>query len=179
MGNHSWILSQLPKNLSHVTEIGSGDGHLLSLIAKKFPSAKITAYDLAPRPTNLPESILWHRGDIFDQPPSTEGGILIANLFLHHFTNDELTELSEWIRHFDILIFNEPLRSKIPLFFGKLAHPFIHPITRHDMRVSIEAGFISEELSPILQLDKHGFEITESAMGRGSLRFKAQKKQNK
>lgn len=175
MGNESWILRQIPKSANRITEIGAGEGQLISKIAKHFLTAEIQAYDLAPEPKNLPKSINWICGDIFEQKPTINGGILIANLFLHHFTNTQLEELSPWLQSFDVLIFNEPLRAKIPLLMGKLAHPLIHPITRHDMRVSIEAGFRPGELSSTLKLNPAQFISKETQTLRGSIRFSSTK----
>ena len=175
MGNNAWILSQISSETKFITEIGSGDGYLLNLISKQFPHAELTAYDLAPRRENLPAKVRWIQGDILHLPPARSGGLLIANLFLHHFTDKQLGKLAQWLHHFDTLIFNEPLRSKLPLLLGKAAYPFIHPITRHDMRVSIEAGFVIDEIPSILHLDSHGFTSQEIATWRGSLRLSSKK----
>ena len=175
MGNDGWFLRNLPENPRRITELGAGDGHLLTLLSKKHPSAEITAYDLAPRPPELPENVAWHQGDAFAQPPVIPGGILIANLFLHHFSDTRLRELAHWFASFDVLLFNEPLRARIPLILGKLAHPFIHPITRHDMRVSIEAGFIPNEIPELLNFKTLGYSYNETVNARGSIRVIAQK----
>jgi hypothetical protein len=55
---------------------------------------------------------------------------------------------------------------------GKLATPFVHPITRHDMRVSIEAGFRHGELPAALGVSHR---VRESVSWRGSLRIFAQR----
>jgi hypothetical protein len=172
MGNERWIAAVIPENTRHITEIGAGDGHLLTRLARKFPQAEITAYDLAPRPSHLPLSVKWIQGDLFAQAPPTHGGTLIANLFLHHFTDPQLRVLGEWMRGFDTLLINEPLRARLPVLLGKIAAPFIHPITRHDMRVSIEAGFRHGELPAALGLDHL---VQESVSWRGSLRIFAQR----
>jgi hypothetical protein len=173
MGNEAWILSNLHPNLTNITEIGAGCGGLLSKIHSILPQANLTAYDLAPRPADLPESIHWIQSDIFENPPIQTKGVLIANLILHHFTDPQLTQLGSWIRNFDTIITNEPLRSPLPALLGKLAYPFIHPITRHDMRVSIEAGFVRGELPTLLDLPSAGFEIRESSTWRGAQRMLA------
>ena len=172
MGNERWIASMIPAGTRHITEIGAGDGHLLSHLACEFPQAEITAYDLAPRPTHLPLSVKWMQGDLFTQAPPAHGGTLIANLFLHHFSDKQLRDLGEWMRGFDTLVINEPLRARLPVMLGKLATPFIHPITRHDMRVSIEAGFRRGELPAALGLDHL---VQECLSWRGSLRIFAQR----
>ena len=173
MGNESWITSVIPKRANHITEIGAGDGQLISKLSEQRPDAEITAYDLAPRPAHLPHSVKWIEGDLFSQEPPSHGGTLIANLFLHHFTDSQLEKLGEWIRNFHTVIINEPLRSRLPMLLGKIAAPFVHPITRHDMRVSIEAGFAPGELAQTLELAKHGYHFREISDWRGAIRVLA------
>lgn len=175
MGNNRWILRNLPEKLTAITEIGAGEGHLLSSISCKYPSTPISAYDIAPRPVSLPTAINWIQADIFTQPPPEKGGVLIANLFLHHFTDKELAKLSAWMSGFDTIITSEPFRAKIPRILGKLATPLIHPITRHDMRVSIEAGFRPGELPSTLSLQNLGYRFRETASQRGFIRLIANK----
>lgn len=176
MGSEPWILSNIPEKPVSITEIGSGDGHLLSRIARMYPGVPITAHDLAPRPAYLAESVEWIRGDILRHPPSNQGGTLIANLFLHHFTDEELAGLAAFVCTFDTIVSNEPARAGFPLLMAEFANPLIHPITRHDMRVSIEAGFRRGELPAALGLCEGGYEISESTDWRGSIRMIARKK---
>jgi hypothetical protein len=173
MGNESWITSVMPKRANHITEIGAGDGQLILKIAQQRPEVEITAYDLAPRPARIPHSVKWIEGDIFLQEPPSHGGTLIANLFLHHFTDTQLETLGGWIRNFQTVIINEPLRSRLPMLLGKIAAPFVHPITRHDMRVSIEAGFAPGELAKTLKLEEQGFKFLEMTDWRGAIRVLA------
>ena len=173
MGNESWITSVIPKRANHITEIGAGDGQLILKILQQRPDAEITAYDLAPRPARLPHSVKWIEGDLFSQEPPSHGGTLIANLFLHHFTDTQLETLGEWTRNFQTVIINEPLRARLPMLLGKLASPFVHPITRHDMRVSIEAGFAPGELAKTLKLEEQGFKFREMTDWRGAIRVLA------
>jgi hypothetical protein len=173
MGNDSWILRNIPADTPHITEIGSGDGNLLSKIHKRLPTIPLTACDLAPRPDDLPNAVEWIRGNLLENPPTSKGGTLIANLILHHFTDEQLHQLAPWFSSFDNIIANEPLRSSFPRLLGKLACPFVHPITRHDMQVSIEAGFVANELPVILNLQKNGFAIRETSTWQGSLRVLA------
>ncbi|MBC7979644.1 MAG: hypothetical protein H7Y36_03670, partial [Armatimonadetes bacterium] len=140
------------------------------------PDIPIAAYDLAPRPKGLPDNIVWIQGDLLTQPPPDKNGILIANLFLHHFEKPELIALAHWLANFQTLIINEPLRARLPLFLGKMLYPFIHPVTRHDMRVSIEAGFIHGELPNLLGLDTNSHSIQEESTFRGSIRIIAKRK---
>ncbi len=171
MGNERWISSEIPAGTGRITEIGAGDGFLLGRLASEHPGAEMVAYDLAPRPRHLAERVKWVEGDLFSQPSTGGGGVLIANLFLHHFTDERLGVLGEWVRGFDRIIINEPLRARLPQMLGKLAYPFIHPITRHDMRVSIEAGFLPGELAVVLGLD--GYVVRETSDWRGAIRVLA------
>lgn len=177
MGNERWIASAIPENTRHITEIGAGEGHLLSHLAGKFPHAEITAYDLAPRPAHLPPSVTWSQGDLFTQAPPAPGGTLIANLFLHHFTSPQLRDLGAWMSGFHTLLINEPLRVRLPVLLGKIASPFVHPITRHDMRVSIEAGFAPGELAETLELKERGFDFRETTDWRGAIRLVGTRKE--
>ncbi|MES2982700.1 MAG: class I SAM-dependent methyltransferase [Verrucomicrobiota bacterium] len=173
MGNEAWIMRNLHPETSSISELGAGDGALLSKIHNKYPDLAIHGYDLAPKPSGLLESIQWHQGDFLESPLAQTGGTLIANLILHHFTDAQLIALGEKFKEFDRIIINEPLRAKIPAFLAKLATPFVHPITRHDMRVSIEAGFIRDEIPSLLALEKHGFHFQETYTWRGSQRVLA------
>lgn len=178
MGNERWLISKLPRAIHSVSEIGAGDGHLLSRIAKKHPSLALKAYDLAPRPVFFPSSLEWIQGDIFSQLGSKNGGLLIANLFLHHFTDQQLAELGSWMKPFDYLLICEPWRALLPRLMAKFASPLIHTITRHDMRVSIEAGFVPGEMAKLLRLSDLGFDVKETLDWRGALRLVAVKQGN-
>lgn len=173
MGNTGWILHHLPTATPHITEIGAGDGALAAAIHALRRGTPITTIDLAPRPDGLPDGIEWIQGDLLEAPAVRPGGTLVANLILHHFTDDQLARIGRWLESFDTWVVNEPLRARTPLLLGRLATPFIHPVTRHDMRVSIEAGFVDGELPATLGLDRDRFTIRESSTWRGSQRMLA------
>lgn len=173
MGNERWISSVIPGSSRHITEIGAGEGHFLSRLVRSGPKAEFAAYDFAPRPAHLPDCVRWTQGDLFTQEPPAHGGTLIANLFLHHFTDAKLRELSRWMHGFRTVIINEPLRNGLSKLLGKIASPLMDPITRHDMRVSIEAGFAPGELTDTLGLAKCGFMCRERTDWRGAIRVLA------
>lgn len=173
MGNERWILSRIhelrasaPKG---ITELGAGDGVLTRKLARKFPSSTITAVDLSPPPPQLPPNVDWHAGDLFSSLHTHTGGILVANLFLHHFEGGSLHQLGHLCRKFDTFIFNEPARGKIPHLLGNLLHPFINHVTRHDMHVSIDAGFHGDELPRLMELSAL-FEMRIVSSWRGGYR---------
>ena len=72
-------------------------------------------------------------------PPPLRGGIPVA--------------LGRWIDDADLLVFNEPDRANLPHGLGRLMHPWINHVTRHDMHVSITAGFAAGEIQRLLGLD--------------------------
>ena len=174
MGNERWIrrnVLKFPKATGQgIVEVGAGDGRLCRKLATHFPGVEISAYDLAPPPSDLPSGITWHRGDLFEQAPRS-GGVLIANLFLHHFEAEALLKLGRWMENFAVLLINEPDRAPLPHLLGGLMHPFINHITRHDMHVSIDAGFSRGEIQRLLGLDD--WKIRESSTWRGSRRVVA------
>lgn len=175
MGNERWICRTLKRleSPARMVEIGAGDGELTLKLADLFPSTPVAAYDLMPRPAHLPSRVDWHQGDIFKTSPPAPGGVLVANLFLHHFEKEELARLGRWMAGFDMLVFNEPDRSRLPHFLGALMHPSINRVTKHDMHVSIRAGFAAGEISRFLELDDGRWETRESSTWRGARRVLA------
>ena len=174
MGNERWVcrtVSHFPDAASRgIVEIGAGDGMLCGKLAELFPQAAVAAYDLAPRPTDLAARVEWQRGDIFASPPPASGGLLVANLFLHHFEGAALTALGKWFESFEVLVFNEPDRARLPHLLGGSLHPWINRVTRHDMHVSIRAGFAAGEISRLLDLNANRWQTRESSTWRGARR---------
>jgi hypothetical protein len=174
MGNERWVrrtLARFPAaTQSGIVELGAGDGRLCSALANAFPESPVTALDLAPSPDGLSPRVKWLRGDLFTQPPPVPGGVRIANLFLHHFEGESLTALGRWMENADLLVFNEPDRAALPHWLGRLMHPWINHVTRHDMHVSITAGFAVGEIQRMLGLDPGRWIFEETSTWRGSRR---------
>jgi hypothetical protein len=174
MGNERWISRSLRKfqdAAQHgITEIGAGDGDLTRRLAREFPESQLSAYDLAPRPARLDPRIAWHQGDVFLAAAPSPGGVVIANLFLHHFEDQALAELGRWLAGCAVLIVNEPDRALLPHGLGRLLHPWINRVTRHDMHVSIDAGFAAGEIATALGLTPGAWKIEETSSWRGGRR---------
>ena len=174
MGNERWIqraIRRFPDAVKRgIVEIGAGEGDLCGRLARQFPQAPLTAYDLAPRPPGLDSRVNWIQGDLFDTPAPSSGGVVIANLFLHHFEGPALTALGRWMENFKVGIFNEPDRAHFPHMLGGLMHPWINRVTRHDMHVSIRAGFASGEIQEGLRLDPRDWKFEETSTWRGARR---------
>lgn len=183
MGNPRWIARQVRANADiarrGITEIGAGDGFLAMRLAKSFPEASVTAIDLAPTPTGpLPSNMEWRQSDILDSKVAhSSGGLFIACLVLHHFQSSEITEIGRhFIAGFDALVIAEPDRRPLAHQLGRLAWPFINRVTRHDMHVSIDAGFAKHELPELLNLDWETWQIQESCTLTGARRLFCRKK---
>jgi hypothetical protein len=177
MGNERWILRtvrRFPEAAAKgIVEIGAGGGDLAEKLVREFPTAAVAACDLAPRPGGLDPRVHWRQGDIFSDFPAPGAGILVANLFLHHFEGEELRRIGRLCEAFEVLVFSEPDRARLPHVLGGLAHPFINRVTRHDMHVSIRAGFRRGELPDLLGLKPGAWSISESSTWRGGRRVLA------
>ena len=176
LGNSRWMVSRLRTKTpvpSRILEIGAGEGGLCRKINAALPSSTVTGLDLLRRPANLPGDIGWVGGDFFQTLPGTGGDACVGSLILHHFPDPALRELGGCLRAFRTLAFCEPLRARLPLVFSALSSPFVGEVTRHDMPVSIRAGFRPGELPALLGLDPKIWKITESCHWRGALRLLA------
>ncbi len=167
MGNERWILSQVARHrewaAEGIVEMGAGNGGLLGRLAGYGPA---TGVDLVPRPRGLAAGVGWWQGDILGA--NLSGGIVVANLFLHHFEGEPLARIGELISKFRLLISVEPLRTTGSLRLAGMMNPWVGPVTRHDMAASIRAGFVPGEMGAALGLDD--WEIEESPSWRGGLR---------
>lgn len=177
MGNERWIARRIAgfpgARRKGVVEIGAGEGTLLARLARRYPGIPLTACDLAPRPEGLDESIRWDRRDVFDSLAAISGGVLAANLFLHHFEDAELERFRQYMANFEVICINEPHRTPRTIRDAGLLLPFVGRATKHDMIVSIRAGFLPGELPERLGLDSGEWRVREETSWRGGLRVLA------
>jgi hypothetical protein len=160
---HHWFRQNFPhRPPASLADLGAGDGSLLgTVLLRAYPGgghgARIFFIDRQPV---VPESTLAHlrrcnwlptvmATDVFEwaeEGPPMDAAL--ANLFLHHFDNPGITRLfSALARKTGSFAAAEPRRS----YFAFLATQTLgligcHPVTRHDARVSVEAGFAAKEL---------------------------------
>jgi hypothetical protein len=179
LGANRWWANTLPRLLaetSHVNaiEVGAGDGKL----AAQF---KLDALDLCPAPTDWPASTTWHQGDVLTFTDWNRYPIIVANLFLHHFDSAQLAQLGRtWNDSAQIIIACEPWRARIFQTGFALLCTLIraHPVSRHDGRVSIEAGFRDSELPQLLNLDPKKWQWQISQHPLGTYRMIARRRDN-
>ncbi len=143
------------ESLTKVVEIGAGDGHLASLIKNKFPNVEVIAVDLLQRPEDISEDIKWKSEDVMQSNCFDSDTVVIANLFIHHLDNEDLFNLGEKISDCRAIIMAEPHRYWFSKLLGYILFPLINHVTRHDMIVSIDAGFRFGELAGLIDVDWH------------------------
>ncbi|MGI8601479.1 MAG: methyltransferase domain-containing protein [Verrucomicrobiales bacterium] len=160
MGNFRWIARTLKQALPDkgpIVEIGAGDGQLACLLAEKVPSLRrrYTALDLAPRPAKWPANLIWLEANLWSREGEEairSARVVIANLVLHHFTDAELLRLGTCFKSAALLIFNETARRSLHLWQGRTIAWLLNRVTRHDLPVSVRAGFREHELPALLGL---------------------------
>jgi hypothetical protein len=160
MGNYRWFYQVLLRSGrlradAHVVELGAGDGTLARCLLARAGSLRYEALDLAPPPPGLPAGCVWHQADLFDALPRLAGkaDAVIANLFLHHFDDHQLREIGALLSTFPLVAICEPWRHpRFHLAGYALNLLGINRVTRHDLHVSIDAGFAANELAERLGL---------------------------
>lgn len=184
LNSQRWIESQSNRHPEGVTQFprltkgeGRGEGEgvdVLFVDLQNLLSAETQAEFAA-----LNWRVRAIESDIFywlkNSPAKTD--VVLANLFLHHFTDAQLTLLfSEIAEKADAFIAVEPRRSCWPLFFARLVGVIgCNAVTRHDAPVSVLAGFVGRELSALWPRGNE-WELTEHRAGLFSHLFVARRK---
>lgn len=177
MGNHAWFARTVPRlgrPGEHALELGAGDGALaLSLRAAGLAS---DALDRFPAPATWPAAARWHVTDLLTFSRWVDYPIVVGNLILHHLDAPALAALGAQLdQNARVLVFNEPLRHHRALLLWAVGAPLggAGPVTRHDGRVSIEAGFRDDELPRALGLAPARWTCRVSTTFLGAYRFVA------
>lgn len=178
MGNHRWLKRQLRRHLDArrtILELGAGDGafakHLID--SQLCAPSQVHALDLMPAPADWPSGATWIQRSIFDADAWPQADIVIANLFLHHFSSEQLSAIGQAMRRAQIVIACEPARRSLHLAQGALLAALgdFNRVTCHDMMVSIRAGFLGDELPQTLGLND--WQCTTSATFLGAYQMVA------
>jgi 2-polyprenyl-3-methyl-5-hydroxy-6-metoxy-1,4-benzoquinol methylase len=172
-----------------ILDLGSGDGTLMLRLAEKlahrWQNVSVTLLD---REKLVSETIreriaatgwtleLW-APDVFECLETAKHrrfDVVSANLFLHHFHDADLISLFRRISHMTgFLIALEPRRNWQALIGGLCVGLLgCNSVTRHDARVSVRAGFVSDELSKLWPA-RPGWRLRESPAGLFSHSFVA------
>ena len=184
MGNYAWLASRvvaLRGGEGHQwVEIGAGDGPLVTALApEKQRGLHFTGLDFAPRPDHWPDEWDWREGDLFENFAESFDSAspvgLLANLFLHHFESPQLATLGSLINsRVNHILCVEPARYRLFRLLGYGLFPLVNAVTRHDLQVSIGAGFRRGELASALGLDA-SWQFRETVTLLGAYRFEAWK----
>ena len=77
--------------------------------------------------------------------------VVIANLVLHHFSDEEIHELFSLIQTTtSLFVAVEPRRSPMAMAFSRSVRLIgCNAVTRHDAPASVLAGFSANELTPL------------------------------
>ncbi len=175
-----------------ITELGAGDGTFLVRVAERLSPrwrdvevvlvdrqdlvggrARERFIELGWRVTTVTEDALhW-----LENSAHSAGDLVLANLFLHHFTGQPLEKLlrvlSSRTNH---LVACEPRRSAAALACARLLGlAGCNPVTRHDAPASVRAGFAGTELSRLWPA-RSGWQLEERPAGAFSHFFSAQRR---
>ncbi len=173
MRNHHWMCRTLQRQElegRRVLELGAGDGSLAQRVWKLdiVRPECWCAIDLAPAPVQWPDDAVWHQHDLFKLTMLPEAEIIVANLFLHQFQEDQLEELGRRLPDTcRMLIICEPARRWIHALQGVLLSAIVglSHVTYHDMFVSIRAGFLGDELPKALGLKDWKISVSHTLLG--------------
>jgi hypothetical protein len=198
MGNAGMIANELrgafsESALQRITEIGAGDGDFLLQVVRRLRLRN----DVSPREILLVDrqfllsekakhefrDLHWNAAAlesdalVYLANGAPKSNAIIANLFLHHFSDARLCELLKCAAgKTDAFIALEPRRSAFAFFFSKQVG-FIGcgPVTRNDAPVSVRAGFANREISARWP-DHENWNLTERPAGLFGHLFVARRK---
>ena len=179
LANWEWTYRLLRRRLrphQRIVELGAGEGAWGRYLWRRrhsLPAFAYTGVDRSPRPEDWPAGWGWEQRDLREGwgdagPPD----LLLVHLLLHHFEDGELAELGELFRPVPLWIFCEPRRVRwtrtkdVLLRLGGA-----HPVTRHDARVSVGAGFRGDELRERLAAEDPGRRVRVEESPRGAYRM--------
>jgi hypothetical protein len=153
-----------------IVELGSGDGTLMLKLARRLAPAwqqvEVVLLDgkdaVADDTRRRIEALGWKieivAADVFEflkKPANPPADLMLANLFLHHFSEPQLEMLFRLAAaRTKLFAACEPRRALVPLVFSRLV-AFIgcNAVTRRDAPLSVRAGFAGRELSALWPAD--------------------------
>lgn len=180
MGGERWIGHEMRahrRSGERILELGAGEGILGGTLG--VPDAALAGLDLGPRPAAWPPGASWHQTDVLRFEAWTEYPIVVANLFLHHLEAEALQAIGRQLdRHARLILVSEPRCARRSLLLFRLLCPLMraHAVTRHDGRVSIEAGFRGGELPRLLGLEPDRWQWSVTETGLAGYRLKAERR---
>ncbi|HEY6281363.1 MAG TPA: class I SAM-dependent methyltransferase [Burkholderiales bacterium] len=162
-------------------ELGAGDGTFMLRLARRFaPHWKNVKVILLDRQNIVSsetregfkalgweaETITADAFDFLEQAKHQAVDVITANLFLHHFQYEKLTQLLlQAARITNLFVACEPRRSALALTGSRLLWAIgCNAVSRHDAVVSVRAGFAGQELSTLWP-EQTNWRLREQAAG--------------
>jgi len=188
MGHAHLIRRALPGAVTHLVDLGAGDGTLLLKMLQR-DRGSIQHVTLVDRQRVISDTTVAQFGrlavslnivvaDVFQwlRESTLRHPAIIANLFLHHFETRALKELLDLAANrCDVFIACEPRRGAGPAFAASLLGLIgCNRVTRHDARISVRAGFSGRELTALWP-DAVKWRVEERAAGLFSHFFTARR----
>ena len=153
-----------------IIEFGAGDGSLMLRLAKRlaprWPGVHVVLLDrqrcVSPHTHDAFARAGWtlqvRQADVADWASSCAGDrfdIALANLFIHHFNDEQIVHLFKAISmRTDLFVACEPRRAPLPLLASRLVGLLgANEVTRSDAVASVRAGFQGKELSSLWAAD--------------------------
>jgi hypothetical protein len=186
MGNARILALALEESASqpvtNILELGAGDGHNILRVARRLQGkwkgrVNLTLLDqqplLAPETGAALAKLNWEAKtacrDLFDWTSSERAeswDVILCNLFLHHFSDEQLRIVFKRIaQSARLFVACEPWRNRIAPHTTPLLWLLgCNYVTRNDARISVEAGFRDRELSVLWPTDS-GFALREGRQG--------------
>ena len=197
MNHHRIVASALTEKFDwrrpqRVVELGAGGGEFLLSVARKldehWKNLEATLVDCADvfdaRTRGEFSTLGWNvNAEVADalswlrQCPLGKFEIIVTNLFLHQFPDQDLAEMLRLSAGAAVLfVAVEPRRGFLPLLLSHCVGMVgCGEVTRYDAPVSVRAGFCGRELSALWP-DKKNWELTERRAGLFSHLFIARRK---
>jgi hypothetical protein len=180
LGNRGWLERSARRELrggERIVELGAGDGSLAKdMLARGLPW---DGFDLISSPADWPQCARWIQGDLLEAALLPGHQVVVANLTLHHFNDAALQRIGARLREqARVIIVADLYRSRFyEVSFRIIAHLIgAHPVSHHDGRLSIQAGFRGEELPRLLGLEAACWRWNVSRTMTGAYRLLAIKR---
>lgn len=137
-----------------------------------------TGQSHTPRPLNWPPTWHWRRMNILDLDDFENYSVILGNFSLHALNNAQLKTLGEKLHTGPrLLLFNEPHRSQklhTLMTYANLLR--IHADIIHQAKITLEGGFIADELPQLLGLKTNDWALHYDTTPLGSYRLIAKRR---
>ncbi|WP_018290810.1 hypothetical protein [Verrucomicrobium sp. 3C] len=183
MGNFGWFRRQLRRRLREFTrgvEIGAGAGalgRLLYLDPRLRDKLCLTGIDRVGRPASWPLPWEWRREDVREFAGWGDYPLVLANLVLHRFADQDLGRIGQALdQSCRLLLAVEPARRGLHLSELRLLRFFgLSRAAYEESRAGIRAGFLGAELVEALGLSARRWRFDVEITFRGAYRLIAER----